>query len=262
MTQETVQLHYDIHPGNGPYLLMLHGFLASRAQWQSNVTALAQVSQPVVVELLGHGRSPSPQAADAYHPDAYVAAFERIREQLGMERWLLCGQSVGGALTLRYALTHPERVIAQVFTNSNSGLADAEWAANRRLTARKQAAAIEQGGDAGLEKLPVHPIHARRLPAEAKQALLADAKLHNPYGIAQTLYHTTPNSSVRDRLQHLQPPTLLVHGTREKRFADKRQFAEQTIPELQVVEVNAGHAVNIEAPDSFNCAVLDFIRQF
>jgi pimeloyl-ACP methyl ester carboxylesterase len=261
MTQETIHLHYDIHPGNGPYLLMLHGFLASRAQWQSNVTALAQVAQPVTVELLGHGRSPSPYDSAVYHPNAYVTAFERIREQLGIDQWLLCGQSVGGALTLRYALTYPERVIAQVFTNSNSGLADADWVAGRRLTAQKQAAALEQAGLAGLEKLPVHPVHARRLPAAAKEALLADAKLHNPYGIVRTLRYTTPNSSVRDRLQHLRPPTLLVHGTREKRFADKRQFAEQTIPKLQVVEVNAGHAVNIEAPDAFNSAVLDFIRQ-
>lgn len=261
MERETGLLHYDIHPGNGPYLLLVHGFLSSRAQWQPNVTALAQAAQPVVVELWGHGRSPAPQDPGPYYPDAYVDALDRIREQLGVERWLLCGQSFGAALTLRYALTYPERVIAQVFTNSSSALADAEWVANRRRSAQQQAATIEQSGRAALEKLPVHPIHAKRLPAAARQALLADARLHNPRGIAHTLRYSTPNVPVRDQVQHLKPPTLLVCGARERRFADKRQFAEQTIPGLQVVDANAGHAVNIEAAAVFNRAVLDFISQ-
>ncbi|PON15417.1 hypothetical protein C2W62_23895 [Candidatus Entotheonella serta] len=67
---ELHESHYDIHDGTGPYLLMVHGFLSSRSQWKLNLDALCQVSRPVVVELWGHGRSPSPDDPHCYHSDA------------------------------------------------------------------------------------------------------------------------------------------------------------------------------------------------
>jgi pimeloyl-ACP methyl ester carboxylesterase len=256
-----MELYSEVHAGTGPYVLLVHGFLSSRAQWQLNLAALAEVSRPVVIEAWGHGRSPSPEDPTLYHPDTYVDMFDRLRQRLGVERWILCGQSFGAALTLRYALTHPERVSAQVFTNSSSALADTTWVQNRRASASQQAAAIERDGRAALERLPVHPIHARRLPAGVRTALLADAQLHNPRGIAQTLRYTTPNVPVRERVCDLRVPTLLVCGEREKRFAANRAFAEREIPGLQVVGTPAGHAVNIEAAAEFNAAVVDFVRQ-
>jgi pimeloyl-ACP methyl ester carboxylesterase len=240
---------------------MVHGFLSSRAQWQLNLAALGQVSRPVVLELWGHGRSPSPDDPKYYHPDAYVAFFEVLRERLGAEQWLVCGQSLGAALTLRYALTHPSRVIAHVFTNSNAGLADPEWIHARRQSAREQAEAIEREGQAAVERIPVHPRHAKRLPADVHQALLEDAALHAPLGIARTLRYTTPESPVRDRVGENQIPTLLVCGERERRFASKREFVESTMPHLKVVGTPGGHAVNIETADAFNTAVVAFLRQ-
>src|SRR3989442_14431963 len=80
--------------------------------------------------------------------------------EIGVERWLLCGQSFGAALTLRYALTHPDRVMAQVFTNSSAALADAEWIKARRASAAQQAEEIERDGHAALACLRVHPSHA------------------------------------------------------------------------------------------------------
>ena len=223
-THDRQEPHYDIHDGTGPYLLMVHGFLSSRAQWQFNLPALQQVSRPVVVELWGHGRSTGPEDPKCYHPDTYVAFFETLRERLGVERWLVCGQSLGAALTMRYTLDHPHRVIAQVFTNSSAGLADSEWLETRRKSARAQAEEIEREGRAAVERIPVHPRHAKRLPDEVHQALLADAAIHTPEGIARTLRYTTPESPVRDRVGENQVPTLLVCGERERRFADKRVF--------------------------------------
>lgn len=256
-----MQLHYDIHDGTGPYLLLVHGFLSSRAQWGPNLAALAGVVRPVVLELWGHGRSPAPAELALYHPDAYIAAFDQLRTQLGAERWCLCGQSFGAALTLRYALTYPERVIAQIFTNSSAALADAEWIKARRASGMQQAEDIERDGRAALERLRVHPIHATRLPPDVRAELLADAQLHTPRGIANTLRYSTPNVPVRERVKDLRVPTLLVYGERETRFLPNRDFAERTIPGLRVMRTNAGHAVNIQAAEAFNTAVVDFLSQ-
>jgi len=125
-------LHVEVHHGDGPYALLVHGILSSRAQWLPNLDAVRTVCRPVVVELWGHGRSPEPSDPEAYTPDAYVEAFDRVRRSLGVESWLIIGQSLGAALTLRYALSHPERAIAQVFTNSSSALADEVWRTRMR----------------------------------------------------------------------------------------------------------------------------------
>ena len=104
-------------------------------------------------------------------------------------------------------------------------------------------------------------VHARRLPPEVRDALVADARLHTPRGIAQTLRYTTPNAPVREQVHAMQVPTLLVCGEREQRFQDYRVFAERTLPGLEVTGTPAGHAVNIEAADDFNTAVADFVRR-
>ena len=252
--------HYDVHAGNGPYILMVHGMLSSRAQWIANIEALSAVARPVVLELWGHGRSAAPEAPGDYHPDAYVAAFEEIRKRLGAERWYLCGQSAGAGLTLLYALTHPERIIAQVFTNSNSALADAETMAIYRQNAESRAELAKAGGRAGLEKIPVHPVHAKRVPAEIHAEMLRDAALHKPEAFARTFLYTSPNLSVRERVRANRVPTLLISGEREARFRPITEFAAAQMPMTTVVHADAGHGVNIQAADHFNQAVSDFIR--
>jgi pimeloyl-ACP methyl ester carboxylesterase len=256
-----MQLHCDVHEGSGPFLLLVHGILSSRAQWGPNLPSLARVARPVVVELWGHGRSPTPEAASLYHPDAYVAAFEKLRERLGASRWLVCGQSLGATLTLRYALDHPEHVLAQVFTNSTSALADVEWVAGVRAGGAKQADAIERGGRAVLEQIPLHPLHAKRLPPRVKEALIADAALLDPRGVADTIRYTVPDSPLRERVGSNRVPTLLVCGERDSRFEAQRRFAERNLPHLEVVSVDAGHAVNIEAAGAFESAVSRFLRR-
>ena len=133
-----MELHCEVHEGDGPVLLLVHGLLSSRAQWGLNLPLLARAVRPIAVELWGHGRSPSPSDPTVYHPDAYVAAFERMRERLGVDRWMVCGQSLGAALTLRYALDHPEHLLAQIFTNSTSALADVDWVAGMRASAARR----------------------------------------------------------------------------------------------------------------------------
>lgn len=254
----TRELHADFHEGVGPYALLVHGILSSRAQWLLNLDALKKVCRPVVVELLGHGRSPAPGEAEPYTPEGYVLAFEHIRESLGVDRWFVIGQSLGAALTLRYSLDHPERFVAHVFTNSSSALANERWQERIRETVPQTARHIENGGLEALAALPIHPARARRIPAAVRDALVADAELLDPAGVARTMLHTVPTSSVRSRAHENRVPTLLVCGAKEKEFDEPREFAVEHIPDLGVVALEAGHAVNIQAADGFNDAVASF----
>ena len=243
-------------------MLLVHGFLSSRAHWLLNLEALSSRFRPVVIELLGHARSPTPDDPAAYAPDAYVTEFDAIRESLGVDRWFVCGQSLGAALTLRYSLNHPDHIIAQVFTNSNSALAGSDWAKRVMPVMEAQARQLEREGRAALDSHPFRPTRSRRLPHAAKEALIADYELHDPVGIARTAVHTIPYSSVRDRIASMEVPTLLVAGDREEGFREQARFAEQAIPGISVAHLDTGHAVNIEDAAGFNAWVTEFLTGF
>ena len=250
---------WRVHDGSGPHLLLVHGFLSSRAQWLLNLEALAEGCTPVTVELFGHHDSPSPEDPDCYQPDYYVRAFEAIREALGVERWFLLGYSMGAGLSLRYAFDHPDRVYGHLFTNSTSGLADVERQAELAASAEKSANRIREGGQAAMLRIPVHPKHGWRLPKAVHEALVADAEGHDPAGVANTIGITIPSISERRRLSENTRPACLIWGTKEKRFAEMAEFAVRNMPLLQPEKLDAGHGMNMEDADGFNRAVLDFL---
>src|SRR6185312_3693117 len=140
----------------GPHLLLVHGLCSSRAQWRPNLEGLKRFCTPVVIEVLGHGRSQSPSDPAAYTVEAYIARFEALREKLGAARWAVCGQSFGAGLTMRYALERPEAVFAQVFTNSNSALSPGEPPVSEEIRLARLAG-FEERGRAALEALAFYP---------------------------------------------------------------------------------------------------------
>ena len=140
---------FEVFPGEGPPLLLIHGLLSSRRQWQPNLSALARISRPVVLELWGHGRSAAPVGDTAYSVSFYLDAFEEIRRQVGADRWFVCGQSYGAGLAIHYALRHADRTRGLIFTNSRSALA-----AGRLHHPRDEPSAATR---ADLEALPGKP---------------------------------------------------------------------------------------------------------
>jgi len=254
-------IYHEVHDGGlGPYMLMVHGFLSSRAQWRINLEAIRTFARPVLVELLGHGRSPAPQDPEAYTIASYMRAFERIRQELGADRWVVCGQSFGAGIATQYALEHRERVLGLVITNSISAFSP-KGDPEREAAQKERAARIAAGGKAALEELRIHPRHAKRFPEAIKAELVADAERIAADGILRSIALTSPSLSVAHRLGEIRVPTLLVNGTWEKRFQPMRDAAAKAIPGVTVVDLPAGHSVNIEAADGFNAAVRDFVAR-
>ena len=232
--------------------------MSSRAQWIPNLEFLTGFCRPVVVELFGHGRSPSPDSRESYYPDNYVRQFERIRENLGAERWFICGQSLGASLTLRYSLYYPERVIAQVFTNSRSALTENP----KEEIMKKVAENLEKSGPKVLDDFPLNPAKSRHLKAKIQEALVNDIELINLKGFANTIRYMVPRCSVRNLIQDNQVPTLLLIGRYDQSFSSLVNFIEKTMPRLETKTFEGGHAINIDAADHFNKAVRDFLLQF
>lgn len=249
----------DLEDGKPP-LLLVHGFLSSRRHWDAN-TGLGAQFRRIRVDLPGHGATPRCARPGDYHPDILCQALERLRVELGIARWFICGQSFGATLTLRHALAHPERVIAQVFSNANGALREA-WTPELAGPHAERIARLRREGRAGLRHLPFHPAHARRFPPDMHARLSAEADRCDPAGVLALLEHATAQMSLRARFAETQVPTLLVNGRWERSFQPLRDWAAQALPTLEVVDLEGGHSINVEQPAAFDAAVVAFLRDW
>jgi pimeloyl-ACP methyl ester carboxylesterase len=236
-----------------PALLLIHGFLSSNLQWSLNRGGLRGHYRLVAVELWGHGKSPAPRDPTCYRVDRYLEEFERIRARLGITRWLVCGQSFGAGIAIRYALSHPEVVAGLAITNSRSALNDVSAEGG----ARGGPEAWEQ---IDLRSLPFHPCHAKRFPAGLKARMEQSADAIPAYAVWQAATTTAVELSCRGVASRLDLPTLLINGRFEKSFQADRDFAARSIGGIEIVDLDAGHSVNVEAPEDFERALIAFGR--
>jgi 2-succinyl-6-hydroxy-2,4-cyclohexadiene-1-carboxylate synthase len=251
-------LNVVVHEGRGPYALLVHGVLASRGYWADNLDALSAACRPVVVELWGHGRSPSPADPARYEWESYCGELERVREDLGAEQWFTIGQSMGAGLTLNYGLMHPDRVLAQVVTNSNGAFAPLEGWSDRHATGVGPFVdKLRREGTGFLRTHRLNPGRSRRV-SEATRALLdREIDEHDALGVANAMAITTARMPLGNRLTQVTRPTLLTLGVDEEPFLRLLPQA-RLIPDLEIVELPASHAVNAHDPDGWNAAVVDF----
>lgn len=114
------QLNVDVSgPFGAPVLLYIHGgpgqgaydFLAFQRERLSEDLRLVAPDQRGVLYS-----DPLPEGAPLSE-DELVADFEALREALEIERWAILGHSFGGRIALRYAVAHPDRVVAAAFEN-------------------------------------------------------------------------------------------------------------------------------------------------
>lgn len=257
-----IDIAYELGgPADAPAVLFVHGILSCRAHWLLNLPAFQARYRTVAIELLGHGRSPAPDDPAAYHPDRYAERFDALRELVGARRWFVVGQSLGAAITLNYAMSRPDDVIAHVVTNSHSAFS-AEGRVRDPEAARARAAQIAEGGIDAVMSHPLCPRRARALSDADRAQFDAAMRRSTPIGIARTMLHTSPHTAMRERLPQNTVPTLLIAGDREEAFRPAREWAERHAANMRVIRVPAPHAVNLGAAEQFNAAALDFFGEF
>src|SRR5215470_18888884 len=102
-----LSLHYDV-AGRGPAVILLHGLGGFGRSWRQTIDALATRATVFAVDLPGFGRSAKPRAI--YRLGYFARALHGFLDALGVGQASLVGHSLGGAIAVTYALTHPSRV--------------------------------------------------------------------------------------------------------------------------------------------------------
>lgn len=107
-------MHLEIDDaGEGTPVVLLHGLTATKRYVVMGSRALERSGHRVVAyDARGHGASDAAPASDAYEYTQLAQDLERVLDELGIERAVLAGASMGAHTLLRFALDHPDRAAA------------------------------------------------------------------------------------------------------------------------------------------------------
>ncbi|MDZ4869269.1 MAG: alpha/beta hydrolase [Alphaproteobacteria bacterium] len=94
---------------SGPALVLLHGSNSSLHTWEPWVAQIGDAFHMISVDLPGHGLT-GPVPGDDYSQEGMAKFVDDFTTAIGVERFALAGNSMGGGVAARYALRHPERL--------------------------------------------------------------------------------------------------------------------------------------------------------
>lgn len=251
--------------GEGPPLVMLHGFTGAGESWSELAASLAGRFTTFALDLPGHGRSSAPSDPARYALPRFAGDLAAVLDALGLERVALLGYSMGGRAALHFALRHPDRLRALVLESASPGIEEPHLRADRVAGDEALAAAIERDGIeafvAEWERLPLWESQAS-LPAPARDRIRAQRLAGSPAGLANSLRGAGAGvePALHDRLGAITVPVLLVAGALDAKYVALGQLMAARLPwpRLEVVEA-AGHAVHLERPVAFARLVADFL---
>jgi 2-succinyl-6-hydroxy-2,4-cyclohexadiene-1-carboxylate synthase len=253
--------------GDGPPLLLIHGFTGRGSDWAPYLPALRRVATTIAVDLLGHGGSDSPADPARHAIERQAADVASILRRLGVAPADVVGYSLGARVALRMAVAEPDVVARLVLESPSAGLADPAARAARRSADEQLAQILDRDGLGEFvdhwENLPLFAPE-RALPA-ANRARLHAARLRNrPEGLAASLRGAGQGAlePVHERLPSVTAPTLVVAGALDEAGADRARAIAAGIPgaRLAIIE-GIGHAPHREAPGTWRPLLLSFIAR-
>jgi pimeloyl-ACP methyl ester carboxylesterase len=249
------RISFDDSGGDGPPLILSHGFLMDREMFAPQVRDLAPEFRVITWDERGFGKTEFDGQPFTYWDSA--ADCLSLLDHLGIERAVLGGMSQGGFLSLRAALLAPARVRALVLIDTQAGVEDAERLPSYR---QMQQTWLEVGpvdelaqtvadliiGDPALSETWI--AKWRRLPRESMRAP------------ADCLFD---RDDISDRLGEISCPAIVFHGTADRSIEMAR--AEELCRDLSgctgVVRVDgAPHAANLTHPREVNGPLVEFLR--
>ena len=252
--------------GSGPPLLLCTASFSTHLHWSVNEPDLAPHARVVTWDYRGHGRSEAPPEPERYTLDQVVADLAAVHDAAAPgEPAFVGGLSVGGLVSLSYALAHPERVRGLLLLNTGPGFRNPKALAGWNETLERAATKMET---AGLETY---------LEGRAARFQLLGKDADGP--AAQTVRPGVLSSSVRglanfargvagpvpnlvDRLGEVRPPCLILVGSEDPAFHPAGKVMAAKLPHARHVEIpGAGHVLNLDQPEAFAREVSAFLKE-
>ena len=252
-----VRVHYrDQGARSGRTIVLVHGFAASLHAWEPWVERLSPEYRIITLDLAGHGLTRTP---DGYRisTEGQVAIVDGLTRRLGVERFVLGGNSMGGAIAWNYALVHPDRLQGLVLVDA------AGWPVEGKREGSPLAFKLLANpvGRAVLKSVDLSGIAERGLKsAYADETLVTDALVSRYVDLAMAPGRrelilngqSQPRQPVtKATFARITTPTLVITGEADKVIpAEASRGLASAIPGAQLITYpGVGHVPMEQIPD-------------
>ena len=247
--------------GSGDPVIVLHGFTGS-AEAMAPLTDRLDGWRRIAVDLVGHGRSPSPDYLAPYSVEAMAGAVGLLAAGVPDGPCHVIGYSMGGRVALALAAAHPQACRSLTLISATAGLADESERVRRR---HADAALADRLASHGIARFvedwlaqPMWDTLRAKLSRAEWEASIRQRLGCDPEGLAKSLRAGGTGSMVPlwERLADLDVPTLIVCGELDAKFVAIGQEMNDLLPASKlVVLAGAGHAAHLEDPDGCAAAI-------
>ena len=264
-SSDGVEIYYQV-AGEGYPLVLANEFAGDITSWEPQVNYFSRRYQVITYCHRGYPPSEVPKDPAAYSQDLQVEDLARLLRHLRIEQAHIGGLSMGGTLTVGFAIAYPEMCRSLVIASAGAGSATS----NREQLVALWQSLSESMITEGMEKFADG--YARG--AERVQFLRKDplgwAKFHA--GLAA---HSAQGSSLtfrgvqmkrktiyqlEEEMKNIRIPTLVMIGDEDGPCVEPAIFMKRNIPGAGLaVFPQSGHTINLEEPDLYNRTVSDFL---
>jgi pimeloyl-ACP methyl ester carboxylesterase len=236
-------------PESAPPVLLLNAGQMAGWSWMTNVGALNERYRTYAIDTIGEpGKS---ELADISHfPKGGVEWSEflvEITKQLGVEKAHVVGASNGGFLALNYSIHYPERIGRMALLGA-MGLTPSTNENIMRITLSQM--------------FPLRLVQDNTIRWSFGDDPELRAQIDQWFRLVfQTAPQQAPPTTMKaEELQQVKVPTLAVLGTEDSLMGDLEAVRKlaSNIPDIKIVEIEAGHLMGMEEPEECNRLILDF----
>jgi pimeloyl-ACP methyl ester carboxylesterase len=257
-----------VEMGAGPPVILIHGLAGCWQNWLENIPHLARRHRVVAVDLAGFGESELPQ--EEISIPGYGRFIDAFLGEIGVERAVLVGNSMGGFIAAETTISHPSRVEKLVLVSAAGLVHVGNWQFQR----------LEHGArlfNPLIAAMLARREHLVRRPGLRRRMLYGVAKY--PERLAPELCYEVAGGAgkpgfldalnaihvydFRDRLPQVDVPTLIVWGHDDRVVPVSSAYEyERLIPGARrVIFEETGHVPMLERPARFNKLLDEFLSE-
>ncbi|TFG32542.1 alpha/beta hydrolase [Candidatus Thorarchaeota archaeon] len=252
-----IQTYYELHGGNGPVIVFIHGAGASHDMWKPQVEYFSNTFRTLTYDIRGHQQSEG--SDDNYTCELFADDLNQLLQQLDIREPVVCGLSLGGMIAQEYAIKYQSNLKGLIL--ADTAVASALTLSDKLLKAMYPKSmvrwTIKRMSD---EKYADWSFKYFDMDDDVREYLKQEQlklKKEELLKITDAIY-----SFKLLPLENIKVPTLVIVGENERKavFPHVDKMVELIPNAKRVVIPGAGHASNLENPEVFNREIEDFLR--
>jgi pimeloyl-ACP methyl ester carboxylesterase len=259
-----VRLYYE-EAGSGIPIVFVHEFGGDHRSWEPQMRYFARRNRCITFAARGYPPSDVPEDVEHYSQARAMSDIADVIDALNLAPAHVVGLSMGGFATLHLGLDHPGKARSLVVAGTGYGAEKQHEAYFKSVSEDVARNFLSQGSKAFAE---TYALGASRVQFQNKdprgwREFADQLGEHSNIGAANTMRGVQARRpslyDLESRLRAMTLPTLVVSGDEDDHCLQPGLFLKRVVPACGLLVLpKTGHTLNLEEPDWFNTAVMQF----